>query len=916
MKNEIKSEPKSFEVLAPMHIKLYSDSEKILEEDWAVFREWVERLKHIGVDSVSVNIFWGMVAKVNLDSGQIEYQWEYYDQLISILKDYSVQCTPIFSFNLETNTELTYVQQLPDWIWTKCISPKSSIKTIADLKYVSETGEHSFECLSLWSDDMVFPYYMEFMKSFRDRFMSDDNVIRKVIIGMGPVAELRYPSYNFHDWGAYPNRGTLQCYSKVALSSMRNFMISKYGDLSSIGAAWLMPIEKETDINLPNRDWNIFEEKRYIHTQYGRDILEWYNKELIIHGKKMLDLGFKVFSGPKSKNLPIAFKIPLVYWKMDDHAMPRVAEVTTGLVKPHENLGPENQGEYQWFLEELTAGLPKDRLQMYITGAEITGENQVVSSNIDNLSKWISTAAHELGIKTFAENSKYEGLYHHQGWDKLERSLGQHFDYQGFSIKGARHLLINNELGIKRFQKIVENHKTGFKYIPDKKPVFRIMGPLHVKVHNEKQILEEMEWFEFDQSLKTLKNIGVSAISIDVWWGLVLEENLQSYNWDYYIKMVEIIKANGLNWVPILSFHQAGGNINDDYLQLIPLWLWGKLMKDHPELESVSDLQYVSETGDKSIEYISLWADEFVVPYYEHFMHAFRDRFAAYANMTDEINVSLGPAGELRYPSFNLHDWGSFPNRGTLQCYSNLAQKHFKNHVQAKYGSIDMLNKSWKTKLSSFEEIRFPQNPENFFTKRKYLTSNIGLDISKWYHKSLVDHGKLLLGKTLEIFSGNVFENIPIGFKVPGIHWNISNPDTPRTSELTAGLIAAHHNLNATDQGEYKQLLNEVVLPEWRDRVVLHFTCLEKHNKDYEGYSRAQDLVDWIADDAHELGIDVMGENATTYELDTSEGWDQIERALTRQNPYSGLTILRMKNLLDGHEYGLNRFKELIEKMR
>mgnify|MGYP000098863973 CR=1 FL=1 len=96
-----------------------------------------------------------------------------------------------------------------------------------------------------------------------------------------------------------------------------------------------------------------------------------------------------------------------------------------------------------------------------------------------------------------------------------------------------------------------------------------------------------------------------------------------------------------MRWVPILSFHQAGGNVNDDFMQTIPLWLWGKLLETHPELDSVRDLQYVSETGDASMEYVSLWADGYVLPYYQRFMSAFRDHFAARAGMIAEINPQL-----------------------------------------------------------------------------------------------------------------------------------------------------------------------------------------------------------------------------------------------------------------------------------
>lgn len=78
----------------------------------------------------------------------------------------------------------------------------------------------------------------------------------------------------------------------------------------------------------------------------------------------------------------------------------------------------------------------------------------------------------------------------------------------------------------------------------------------------------------------------------------------------------------------------------------------------------------------------------------------------------------------------------------------------------------------------------------------------------------------------------------PVGIKIPGIHWEISDPKMPRAAEISPRLIP-------------ERFLSRVVV----------------HNKDHEGYSRAENLVNWMADDIHKLGVELMGENALAGEL-------------------------------------------------
>jgi beta-amylase len=67
----------------------------------------------------------------------------------------------------------------------------------------------------------------------------------------------------------------------------------------------------------------------------------------------------------------------------------------------------------------------------------------------------------------------------------------------------------------------------------------------------------------FKAQLKIAKSMGVDAVSVDVWWGEVERAADNTFDWSYYDKLLAAIEAAGLHWVPIMSFHQCGGNVGD-----------------------------------------------------------------------------------------------------------------------------------------------------------------------------------------------------------------------------------------------------------------------------------------------------------------------------------------------------------------
>lgn len=436
-----------------------------------------------------------------------------------------------------------------------------------------------------------------------------------------------------------------------------------------------------------------------------------------------------------------------------------------------------------------------------------------------------------------------------------------------------------------------------------------VMAPLMID--------SESKWQEFEQRLISLKKNGVESISTDVWWGLV-EKKYGNYDWSVYKRMAKLIKNAGLKWTPIMSFHQCGGNVGDDCNIPIPKWVWEKskktkIMSLFSEREfqthSDTDIQYLSELGQRNNEHPSVWSSPHTVQYYKNFLKSFISEFSDYQSDINEINISLGAAGELRYPSYNSHDQGQeksialFPNRGSFQGMSELAKFSFNDYMQIKYQT----NKSYK--LPSMEE--FSDLMDNGLQN-----TELGKDIFDWYQASLFKHGEIVLTELDKIKSQTLFRSIPLGSKVPGIHWNMGIDHglgegftwSHRLSEMTAGLISSNDkNLLITEKGAgYDRLLSHLarIRQKIQSPFILHFTCLEMNNNDnanMKANSMAKSLVHWFGNQTRKHDLKLKGENALEGLLYQKQSWKNIKDAIDYSH-YSGLTILRMGPLTDNEQ--------------
>jgi beta-amylase len=459
------------------------------------------------------------------------------------------------------------------------------------------------------------------------------------------------------------------------------------------------------------------------------------------------------------------------------------------------------------------------------------------------------------------------------------------------------------------------------------KKTFAVMAPLLVGS-------DGVSWSDFRKQLKTFKKLGVQSVSTDIWWGIVEPED-NHFDWSRYDRLSDEIIAAGLKWVPILSFHQCGGNVGDDCDVPVPSWIWAKYV-GAPGVDETRDLGFVSEQGNASFETLSPWATELALEDYAELMRAFRDRFATKARFIPEINVSLGPAGELRYPSYNAHDVGTgYPTRGGLQAYSDLAQASFRQSMVRKYsGRLQAVAAAWRRELRSWDDVQAPADADAFFAELgSEFDGDYGRDFFAWYQDSLLDHGNRLMDEAFLAFGArsSAFAKVDLGAKIPGVHWRMGERLgrlrserrnarvrlAGREAELTAGLIRfdqAAWNSDAQGRG-YRPLLRSLRRlsnrPE-KNRFVVHFTCLEMNDGDgdAQALSLAKSLVGWFGAEARRQKLPLKGENALAGLLYSDFAWKNLENALD-SDLYQGLTILRI-NELYSNDFGRAELKKLI----
>ncbi|TYG54940.1 hypothetical protein ES288_D09G231700v1 [Gossypium darwinii] len=163
------------------------------------------------------------------------------------------------------------------------------------------------------------------------------------------------------------------------------------------------------------------------------------------------------------------------------------------------------------------------------------------------------------------------------------------------------------------------------------------------------------------------------------------------------------------------------------------------------------DLIYTDRSGQRNPEYISLGCDSLPVlrgrtpiQVYTDYMRSFRERFRDYlGRVIVEIQVGLGPCGELRYPESN-GTW-KFPGIREFQCYDKLHSK------QRQKQSGNMTGKG-----GTHDSGHYKQFPEEtgFLRRDGAWNTKYGQFFLEWYSGKLPEHGDRILTAAKATFRG------------------------------------------------------------------------------------------------------------------------------------------------------------------
>uniref|UniRef100_A0A0D6R2V7 Beta-amylase n=1 Tax=Araucaria cunninghamii TaxID=56994 RepID=A0A0D6R2V7_ARACU len=379
------------------------------------------------------------------------------------------------------------------------------------------------------------------------------------------------------------------------------------------------------------------------------------------------------------------------------------------------------------------------------------------------------------------------------------------------------------------------------KHGSDGVPVF-VMLPLDSITHNNTVNRRKA----MNASLQALKSAGVEGIMMDVWWGLVEREAPGQYNWSGYRELLEMAKKHGLKVQAVMSFHQCGGNVGDSVFIPLPKWVVEEMDRD-------KDLAYTDQWGRRNYEYISLGCDELPalkgrtpMQCYADFMRSFQENFQDLLGETiAEIQVGMGPAGELRYPSYpEANGTWRFPGIGAFQCYD----KYILASLKAAAEAVGKKEWGYGGPSDAGEYNNWPEDTP-FFRREGGWNTPYGQFFLEWYSGMLLDHGERILTAAEAIFKGT---GAKLSGKVAGIHWHYGTRS--HAPELTAG----YYNTRFRDG--YLPIARMFA----RHEVVFNFTCIEM--KDYEQPGEAQCspemLIKQVVLATRKAGVPLAGENA------------------------------------------------------
>ncbi|KAI4331058.1 hypothetical protein MLD38_029283 [Melastoma candidum] len=370
-------------------------------------------------------------------------------------------------------------------------------------------------------------------------------------------------------------------------------------------------------------------------------------------------------------------------------------------------------------------------------------------------------------------------------------------------------------------------------------PVY-VMLPLGV-IGNDNALVNEGV---LRKQLNKLREAGVDGVMIDVWWGIVESKGPGQYEWRAYRDLFRLVWESKLNLQAIMSFHQCGENVGDAVNIPLPKWVL-EIGKNDP------DIFFTDKSGNRNPEYLTIGVDDqpifagrTAIQVYSDYMKSFKEAMSDFLEegLIVDIEVGLGPSGELRYPSYPATQGWLFPGIGEFQCYDKYLKRDFKDAATSA-GHPD-----WQLPDNAGSYNDIPKSTEFFGDNGTYLTEK-GQFFLTWYSNKLLRHGDRILDEANKVFVGC---KTKLASKVSGIHWWYK--DDSHAAELTAG----YYNLK--DRDGYRPIARMLS----RHHAILNFTCLEMRDTEQPAKAKSgpEELIQQVLSAGWREQVKVAGENA------------------------------------------------------
>lgn len=453
----------------------------------------------------------------------------------------------------------------------------------------------------------------------------------------------------------------------------------------------------------------------------------------------------------------------------------------------------------------------------------------------------------------------------------------------------------------------LHHNRPGSRSLPSNGVPLFVMLPLDVASPKP-----EISPDKLQSCLKCLINVGVHGVMVDVWWRLC-EPKPGIYDFSKYVALARTCRSMGLKLQAVMSFHACGGNVGDAVNIPLPEWVLSA--------GEIHQFWFTDRAGNINREYISFGADhKLVLPAVQSTkdgekegsalrtpLQAYRSFIKAFVQSMDEkglmgetvieLQIGMGPCGELRYPSYPLSRW-KFPGIGEFQCYDRYLLQNLKETVRE--NGDDTIRAATFPPDGTGNYNDAPSSTQFF---RHDMHTPRGSFFLKWYSDQLLQHGEDVLMQARDIVAKDDCD-VTIAVKISGIHWwKLSRS---RAAEATCGYITANAKARYKDIAE---LLST-------NEAILDFTCLEMRTIDQPLLARCgpRQLVAEVFECASRENVAVAGENAL--QDFGSKAFQQIAYSMrSTKARKASFTLLRLCNDLMLPE-NLKRLEQLVLMLR